>query len=96
MPPPRPWRLKVDDVTQYDAYAFVPQPPHDDLFLFNSGRLRQAWRTLGAVPETRDGIAGVCFRVWAPNAERVSVVGEFNAWDGRIHPMTTLGGSRCV
>ena len=93
VPPPRPWRLKVDDVVQYDPYAFLPRPPHDDLFLFNSGRLRQAWRSLGAVPETRDGIAGVCFRVWAPNAERVSVVGEFNSWDGRIHPMTTLGGS---
>jgi 1,4-alpha-glucan branching enzyme len=35
---------------------------------------------------SRDGIAGVCFRVWAPNAERVSVVGDFNGWDGRVHP----------
>jgi hypothetical protein len=42
----RPWRLDVDGVKQYDAYAFVPQPPADDLFLFNAGRLRQAWRTL--------------------------------------------------
>ena len=93
VPPSRPWRLNVDGVTLYDPYAFVPQPPHDDLYLFNSGRLRQAWRTLGAALENRDGIAGVCFRVWAPNAERVSVVGEFNGWDGRVHPMTTLGGS---
>jgi 1,4-alpha-glucan branching enzyme len=92
-PPPRPWRLRCDGAEAYDAYAFPPQPPADDLYLFNAGRLRQAWRTLGAVPETREGIAGVCFRVWAPNTERVSVVGGFNGWDGRVHPMATLGGS---
>ena len=92
-PPPRPWRLDVDGVIRYDSYAFAPQPPADDLYLFNAGRLRQAWRTLGAVPESRDGIAGVCFRVWAPNAERVSLVGGFNGWDGRVHPMATLGAS---
>lgn len=79
-PPPRPWRLKIDGATHYDAYAFVPRPPADDLFLFNAGRLRQAWRSQGALPEQRDGVAGVCFRVWAPNAERVSVVGDFNGW----------------
>ena len=42
--PSRPWRLDIDGVKQYDTYAFVPQPPSDDLFLFNAGRLRQAWR----------------------------------------------------
>ena len=92
-PPTRPWRLDIDGVRQYDTYAFVPQPPADDLFLFNAGRLRQAWRTFGAVPESRHGIAGTCFRVWAPNAERVSVVGGFNGWDGRANPMATLGDS---
>ncbi|MBI3095892.1 MAG: 1,4-alpha-glucan branching protein GlgB [Rhodocyclales bacterium] len=92
-PPPRPWRLNIDGVTHYDAYAFAPQVPGDDLYLFNAGRLRQAWRTLGALAQTRDGVAGVCFRVWAPNAERVSVVGAFNGWDGRVHPMATLGAS---
>ena len=92
-PPPRPWQLEIDGTRQFDPYAFPPQPPADDLFLFNAGRLRQAWRSLGAVAQTRDGIAGVCFRVWAPNAERVSVVGAFNAWDGRTHPMATLGAS---
>ena len=90
---PRPWQLKIDGVTQYDSYAFPPQAPADDLYLFNAGRLRQAWRTLGAAPEVRDGVAGTCFRLWAPNAERVSVVGDFNGWDGRVHPMATLGGS---
>jgi 1,4-alpha-glucan branching enzyme len=92
-PPPRPWRLDIDGTRQYDAYAFVPQAPQDDLYLFNAGRLRQAWRRFGAVPETRDGVAGICFRVWAPNAERVSVVGDFNGWDGRVHPMASLGAS---
>ena len=92
-PPTRPWRLDIDGVRQYDTYAFVPQPPADDLFLFTAGRLRQAWRTFGAVPESRHGIAGTCFRVWAPNAERVSVVGGFNGWDGRANPMATLGDS---
>jgi 1,4-alpha-glucan branching enzyme len=92
-PPPRPWRLDIDGVRQYDPYSFLPQPPADDLYLFNAGRLRQAWRTLGAMPDVRDGVSGICFRVWAPNTERVSVVGDFNAWDGRVHPMATLGGS---
>jgi 1,4-alpha-glucan branching enzyme len=92
-PPTRPWRLDIDGAQQYDTYAFVPQPPADDLFLFNAGRLRQAWRTFGAVPESRHGIAGTCLRVWAPNAERVSVVGGFNGWDGRANPMATLGDS---
>lgn len=93
MAPARPWQLRVDGVEQYDPYAFLPQPPQDDLYLFNSGRLLQAWRMLGANPEQRDGVAGICFRVWAPTAERVSLVGDFNGWDGRAHPMTTLGGS---
>ena len=92
-PPPRPWRLDVDGTVHYDPYAFPPRPPADDLFLFNAGRLRQAWRTLGANPETRDGVTGICFRVWAPNAERVSLVGDFNQWDGRAHPLATLGVS---
>ena len=92
-PPPRPWRLLVDGREQQDPYAFLPQPPAEDLFLFNAGRLRQAWRRFGAVAEERGGVSGICFRVWAPNAERVSVVGSFNVWDGRAHPMATLGDS---
>ena len=92
-PLPRPWRLRIGEHVFHDPYAFPPATPADDLFLFNAGRLRQAWRTLGANPQTRDGIAGVCFRVWAPNAERVSVVGDFNQWDGRLHPMCNLGAS---
>jgi 1,4-alpha-glucan branching enzyme len=91
--PPTPWRLRVDGVECYDAYAFPPQTPHDDMHLFNAGRLKQAWRHFGAHQEARHGITGICFRVWAPNARRVSVIGDFNQWDGRVHPMCSLGGS---
>ena len=90
---PRPWRLRVDGAEQFDAYAFPPTAPLDDLYLFNSGTLHEAWRTLGANLQQRDGVDGVCFRVWAPNAERVSLVGDFNRWDGRAHPLSTLGVS---
>ncbi len=55
--------------------------------------MHQAYDFLGARPIEREGIAGVRFRVWAPNAERVSVVGDFNDWDGRVHPLATLGAS---
>ncbi len=64
-----------------------------DLYLFNEGRLWQAYRTLGSHAMEIDGIAGVLFSVWAPNAERVSVVGGFNRWDGRVHPMAVHGSS---
>lgn len=77
----------------YDAYAFPPQISNHDLYLFNEGRLRQAYRTLGSHSAEVDGIAGVIFAVWAPNAERVSVVGDFNGWDGRVHPMAAHGSS---
>ena len=60
---------------------------------FNGGAHRRAHRFLGAHARTVDGIAGVQFAVWAPNAERVSVVGTFNLWDGRRHPMRVRGAS---
>lgn len=91
--PARPWRLRVDGHEEYDAYAFLPEPPATDLYLFGEGRNFQSYRLLGAIPVARNGVAGVCFRVWAPNAERVSVVGGFNAWDGRRHPLQSLGAS---
>ncbi len=75
----------------YDAYAFAPQIPEYDLHLFNEGKLRQAYRTLGSHSVEIDGVAGVLFSVWAPNAGRVSVVGEFNRWDGRVHQMAVEG-----
>ncbi|HNP26776.1 MAG TPA: 1,4-alpha-glucan branching protein GlgB [Nitrosomonas sp.] len=71
----------------YDPYSFALQMTDHDLYLFNEGKLRQAYRMLGAQRVNNTGIDGVCFSVWAPNAERVSVVGDFNHWDGRVHPM---------
>ncbi|HMM76594.1 MAG TPA: 1,4-alpha-glucan branching protein GlgB [Gammaproteobacteria bacterium] len=88
--PRRPWRLGSGG---HDAYAFPPCASAHDLHLFGEGRLHQAWRLLGAHVETVDEVPGVRFRVWAPGAERVSVVGDFNAWDGRVHPLQTLGVS---
>ncbi|MCP5242505.1 MAG: 1,4-alpha-glucan branching protein GlgB [Burkholderiales bacterium] len=71
----------------YDPYSFPLQITDHDLYLFNEGKLRQAYRTLGAQCVSNCGIDGMRFAVWAPNAERVSVVGDFNCWDGRVHPM---------
>ena len=68
-------------VSEYEAY------------LFGEGRWLDAWRKMGARPVIADGQSGYSFVVWAPNARGVSVVGDFNAWDGRRHPMTSLGPS---
>lgn len=70
-----------------DPYSFAPQIPDFDLYLFSTGKHWHIYRILGAHPRTVDGIDGTLFAVWAPNAERVSVVGDFNRWDGRCHPM---------
>lgn len=77
----------------HDAYAFAPAASAHDLYLFSEGRNYQAYRLLGARLESRRGVNGACFRVWAPSAERVAVVGEFNRWDGRLHQMASLGAS---
>jgi len=76
-----------------DPYTFLPQVGDLDLHLFAEGRHRHAYRFLGSREHEVDGVAGVLFAVWAPNAERVSVVGDFNRWDGRCHPMRVRGGS---
>ena len=77
----------------HDPYSFPPQIPDFDLHLFREGRHRHAYRFLGAHVHETDGVAGVLFAVWAPNAERVSVVGDFNQWDGRRYPMRVRGDS---
>jgi 1,4-alpha-glucan branching enzyme len=64
-----------------------------DLYLFGEGNHTRIYEKLGAHPMTRDGVEGTHFAVWAPNAKRVSVVGDFNEWDGRAHPMRSLGDS---
>ncbi|MGB5340255.1 MAG: 1,4-alpha-glucan branching enzyme, partial [Gammaproteobacteria bacterium] len=77
----------------HDPYSFPPQLPDFDLHLFSEGRHRHAYRILGSHVHAIDEVPGILFAVWAPNAERVSVVGEFNQWDGRRHPMRVRGGS---
>ncbi len=78
---------------QYDPYAFGSQFPEFDQHLFGEGRHWHIYKKLGAHLHTVEGIDGVLFTVWAPNADRVSVVSEYNNWDGRCHPMRVLGGS---
>src|SRR6185295_16646017 len=78
---------------RYDPYSFAPHLDASDLARFASGAHMHAHRFLGAHELTIDGVRGVRFAVWAPNAERVSVVGTFNHWDGRYHPMTVRGDS---
>ena len=70
-----------------DPYAYGLLLGALDLHLFAEGKHRQLGRRFGAQLTTVDGVAGVRFAVWAPNARRVSVVGDFNQWDGRRHPM---------
>ena len=77
----------------HDPYAFAPVLTEYDLHLFGEGKLYQAYEKLGAHPCVHQGIRGVNFAVWAPNAMRVSVVGDFNGWDGRRHPMRSRGGT---
>jgi 1,4-alpha-glucan branching enzyme len=70
-----------------DPYAFGPQLSDYDLYLFGEGTLYELYRHLGAHPRMLDGVSGVSFAVWAPNARRISVVGDFNGWDARLLPM---------
>jgi len=76
----------------HDPYSFSPQLSLYDLHLFNEGRHLHAYRVLGAHQRVVDGIAGVLFAVWAPNATQVSVVGDFNGWHGPRHPLRRRGG----
>ena len=76
-----------------DPYRFLPTLGELDLHLAAEGRHYQLYERLGAHPMERDGVAGTSFAVWAPNAVRVSVVGCFNDWDGRLHPMRLMGSS---
>ncbi len=76
-----------------DPYSFLPTLGEGDLYLFGQGDERRIFDKLGAQLRVVDGVAGTSFAVWAPNAKRVSVVGDFNQWDGRRHSMRLLGVS---
>jgi 1,4-alpha-glucan branching enzyme len=91
------YTLKIQDhygneFTIHDPYTFMPVLSEFDQQLLGEGTHYQSYEKLGAHLMTVDGIEGVHFAVWAPNAKRVSVVGDFNQWDGRRHPMRVLGG----
>ena len=76
-----------------DPYRFLPTIGEIDLHLYGEGRHLRLWEQFGAQLRTIDGVEGTSFVVWAPNARRVSVIGSFNDWDGRAHPMRLLGTS---
>ena len=76
-----------------DPYSFLPTLGELDLHLVGEGRHHDLWERLGAHLKTVDGAEGTAFAVWAPSARSVSVVGDWNSWDGRIHPMRSLGSS---
>ena len=82
-----------DTFTLRDPYAFLPTLGELDLLLAVEGRHEQLYEKLGAHVREIDGVVGTAFAVWAPNARSVSVVGDFNSWDGRLHPMRSLGAS---
>lgn len=88
---PRAYALRIQwaggEQTSEDPYSFGPLLGEMDLYLFAEGNHRDLSHCLGAQVMNVDGVPGVRFAVWAPNARRVSVVGDFNIWDGRRHPM---------
>jgi len=75
----------------FDPYAFPPALNEYDLYLIGEGTHYENYEKLGAHVREIAGVRGVLFGVWAPNARRVSVVGDFNLWDGRTHPMRSRG-----
>jgi 1,4-alpha-glucan branching enzyme len=90
------WRFRFaggSELETYDPYAFPPVLTDYDLYLSGEGTDYQKYQKLGAHLREVAGVRGVHFAVWAPNARRVSVVGDFNSWDGRVNPMRTRGES---
>ncbi|MEJ8574219.1 1,4-alpha-glucan branching protein GlgB [Microbaculum marinum] len=92
-----PYRLELSAGShtwqREDPYRFPPVLGELDEYLLGEGRHLELYRRLGAHPMVHEGVAGVAFSVWAPNARRVSVVGPFNAWDGRRHIMRKRYGA---
>src|SRR5207248_2890177 len=79
--------------TLRDPYSFPPTLGELDSHLAAEGRHERLWERLGAHPAHHRGTYGTSFAVWAPTARSVSVVGDFNSWDGRLHPMRALGST---
>ncbi|CAN5758805.1 1,4-alpha-glucan branching protein GlgB [soil metagenome] len=97
-PPTTGYRLEVSypDGNTFDVgdpYRFWPTLGEIDLHLVGDGRHQHPWQGLGAHVREHQGSTGTSFAVWAPSARAVRVVGDFNGWDGRIHPMRSLGSS---
>src|SRR3954447_25732253 len=95
---PLAYQLEVDygesgTITIEDPYRFMPTIGELDVHLLADGRHEELWERLGAHVREVDGVVGTAFAVWAPSARTVSVVGTFNYWDGRLHPMRSLGSS---
>ncbi|MGX1673925.1 1,4-alpha-glucan branching enzyme [Streptomyces sp. NPDC055400] len=95
--PPADYRLLVTyesgDHETPDPYGLLPALSGFDLHLIGEGRHEQLWQALGAHPMTHQGLTGTRFTVWAPNAQGVRVVGDFNYWNGTGHPMRSLGST---
>jgi len=92
------YRLRItnhdgDRYTIIDPYSFPPVLTEFDLHLFGEGSHQNLFDKLGAQVVEHEDCPGVTFSVWAPAAQRVSVIGDFNAWDGRCHPMRARGAS---
>lgn len=85
--------LDGSTICEYDAYAFKPIINDIDKYLFGEGTHYEIYEKLGAHIITIDGIHGTYFAVYAPNAKSVSIVGDFNYWDGRLYPMSVSGTS---
>lgn len=93
---PKIYQLQVDyssghSETFVDPYCLEPCLSDDDLHLFGEGKHRHAHHFLGAHKHRKGAVEGVLFATWAPDAGRVSVVGDFNSWDGRRHPLRNRG-----
>lgn len=92
------YRLRIHWPSGYveereDAYRFGPVLGQFDEHLIGQGEHHGLWRTLGAHLITHEQVPGVHFALWAPNATRVSVVGDFNSWNGTVHPMRLRGAT---
>jgi 1,4-alpha-glucan branching enzyme len=81
------------ELTVVEPWSLWPTLGELDIHLVGEGRHERLWKVLGAHPRVHQGVEGTGFAVWAPSARAVRVVGDWNGWDGRVHPMRSLGVS---